>query len=67
MSTTKFTRKAMEALRELIPEIPPHCTKVVLTLEYEKPVEIEVTFYPDGEFFDGEEDDYEYTEAETQH
>lgn len=65
MSTTKFTKKALDALRELVPEIPPNCKKVVLTLEYEKPVEIEVTFYPGDQFY--EDDEYDDLEAETQH
>lgn len=60
---TKFTMVAFDALRELVPEIPRHCRKIVLTLEIDEPVEIQVTFLPEDEY----EEAFEKQNSKTSH
>lgn len=50
--TTKMTLEMFEVLRDIVPEIPRNCRKIVLTLEMDKPILIEATFIPQEEFDD---------------
>lgn len=62
---SSFTKETLQALRKLMPEIPEHVTKIVLTLEINRPVQVEVTFIPHEEMY--EEEDTWYEDAETHH